>query len=544
MSPCLDAFPFNRNGDICFRRGVQRLPQRVETQSKETMTDASFLPLQRLDANQVPPMKVEMLNAKYNGHRSSPDPHRKRINPFSDHRNPVNRPTSRNDFQNDVLNDDGRQRARTRSNRYDDVTIRDEDKRRTRTERSMKRMRSRERSPEVVKEKIDFSRDRKRSGRSDEKHSSRRNHVKDDDDVLRNERSKRARRHTTDRKSAEKVTHKNAERCDIKLEPNKIKKEKSSKRKSNEQPTSANNGIDALEQKLPKKSEEIATAFATKNHCENFELTDRPIQHFPVEAKEVEVVDPEVYDCGQMNATDNLKVASLDDNCDAEYGNADIESAEIEVLPKTETITAIPLIEILSQESNLNGTAEAGNVETKEAMEIDTIQTVPDDERMASGVLGDPVASVEKPISLHSANEENCTTDQMQTITKTDITIENGSNESNQSDRMPKIAPMSIITASMQQTENSENHETIPQEREENENEMIAADVENERISPNTSLSKSIKNVSTNSTDYQIVDEENEEIVIYVTRKKVKKPKKDKHKNKEKKAKKPTAANI
>lgn len=528
------------------------------------MTDESILPLQRLDANQVPPVKVEAQNAKCNGRIASPGPHRKRINPFSD-RNTVNRPTNnnnRNDVQNDVVNDSSRRRARSRPNRYDDAPIRDEDKRRTRTERSMKRLRSRERSPVVAKERRDSSRDRKRSGRSDEKHSSRRNHVKDDDDVLRNERSKRARRHATDRRSAEELTHKNADRCDIKLEPNEVKRKKSSKRKSNEQSTSASNDNDALKQKMPRKCEEIETAFASENRSVKLEVRDEPIQQSSV--GEVEVVDPEVSDDRKFNAADNLNVASLADNYDKmNDGNAGTESAEIlpreiKVDPKTETITAIPLIENQSQESTVSGVEQTDTVGTEDAMEIDTVQTARSDEQVPADVSGDPLAPVEQTIPSLSAGEKNYNAEHEQTITETSIamkarsTNEPEENDKSQTAPVHEIARINIIPAPTQQTENSENAQIIVQGGHENANETSAASVETERNSSNTSVSKSIKNVSTTSTDYQIVDEENEEIVIYVTRKKVKKPKKEKHenkqkekhKNKEKEAKEPTTAKI
>lgn len=520
---------------MCFRRnGKGQLG--VTTESIATMTEQSFLQSQRLNANLSEPIECEKLK---NEHVAATEPFRRR-NPFSERKSSENRVT--NNKRNELLDIDvavrqipGRHKLPTRSNRHHESPNHDNDNRNSRTDRSSRRKRSHERSPVCSSERSgDYSRDRKRGDRSS---SSRHKNRKDDggDTDLRhklssndNRQNKRSRRNS-DRRNDDNAPKK-SERCDVKVEP--IEKAKLRKRKSKDSLVASRNGNKKFDKPdATQRSERMVNCVAPENGHEKSVEADRSSRRSLAksqnETEEGEIDDSLEIDDQQINVTENnLQVASTVDISDVSnkqaVSNAMYTPEGSEIVAKTVVESIDVRIEnkmpTQSTESAPNDNHFVDKIMSDDAMDIDIIQSISHENETSVDVIDEsvPIETEQAVLVPTTESNENDRNSQQQAIIE-----------------MPKthFTDSTITSEEGNETQASPLHEIESKDPiiEKNESDVHAATDESEKISPNTSLSKSVKNVSTNSTDYQIVEEENKEIVIYVTRRKVKKSKKEKH---------------
>lgn len=554
-----------RNDNMCFRRGGQRPAHRAElhpltTQSQETMTDLSYPPLQRLDYNSMTMVKGE---SKHDA-TSATDQQWKRENPFSD-RKTINRDNNRNGCHADLSKGGSRNRTRSRARGHKEVTARDDGKKQSQPERSSKRKRSAERSPISRKERSnDYSRERKRIARSDETRSVRRNNLRDDeahDDLQRKdvsnsyEKGKKTRHHT-DQRDIKELPRKNSERCDVKLEPKEKVKYSSPKRKPNAAFTTEVSGTDGQKKKTPKKRDRISRS-AAENGKEKLKAQEPPNGPTPSKSAEMEAEDGEIFDTLEAEIAARGIVETA---CEVKNYNK-LQQASPEGARERDTIAA-PFEKSVNQIDEcvgsrtakdeepfpkplmcgIDSTAEMIKVEKMEIkieMEVETdIKYSPPSDNGVP-ILGElaTVGVHQTGIESNESNEGIHPPDFNEMIAAvSNHSIEDGkSNTERQTESIVEMVSRTPTIDLMHATGNIETRSNSAPTAERSGNGTHNPPAESEQHSPNVSLSKSVKNISTTSTDYQIVEEEeNQEIVIYVTRKKVKKPKKEKRRDKDK----------
>lgn len=404
------------------------------------------------------------------------------FNPFSERKQPnsENYENDRNDSDQNDVNEWNKNRNRNSSR--DDYNSRD--KYYSRNDRnSFKRKRSRDRTPERTRdrsrERNSYRNDRERRSRDrKDKRTKNSKYYRNSDDIIREPYNKRSRQEPID---SRRNDIKPQERCDNNYDNKKLSQKKHLNLNSNSNDRDRDRDRESIDTKL----------------------IDELKQPVEVEAEEGEIVDSQEMDTennNQKNINYENKM-NLNDVDDDDYDNdepklqiANNSNSEENVIDKSENEKIIlseiekpktPTIDIAKQSYQLN----------TDLNHISNINNIVENNLMNLSQNGCEIY----PENILSKNIDN-----------------NNDIENINSDSIEKYTDVNLTT--------NDRKSNSPQ---------LDIDISN------ASLSKSIRNISTNSSDYQIVEDTNDEIVVYVTRKKghkskEKKKKKDKKKEKEK----------
>lgn len=401
------------------------------------------------------------------------------FNPFADRKqNCDSYDAERLDYGEGEQNGEwSRGRSRNGSSR-DDAGSRD--KRYGRGERTaFKRRRSRERSAEWGRERSrernrDRSRDRSREHSRDRNRSS-----------YRSDRERRSREANEKRSNAKY----NRNGDDVPREPysKRSRQETSDSWRSDRKLQERCDSDLELEDGKARRGKSARRAEANGFDSES----NGPQEKGKARLKAQEAEEGEIVDSQELGEEEPRESGTIEEERENEDAGEPQQS-----LPETAEIAATPAAES-------EGPPEAATDIT------DPSNRSPDRNRVASGdVEGE---------AMEAPTENGCETN----ISENSLSETNNNNEHEIDDNAVKSKTENLI----------DGEETLSP------NDSAAVLAEAETKSPNTSLSKSIRNISTNSSDYQIVEEMDDEIVVYVTRKKghkqkAKKKKKDKKKEK------------